>query len=228
MLIPRLIRLHAVQQKVDRVEELLRLARSATGFFPEEEAAALYRLARRAVNIGPIVEIGAYLGRSTLFLAAAAAAERRGVVFSVDHHRGSEEMQQGWPDHDPSLVDPLSGKMDSLARFRAAIKGARAQDLVITVVGNSARVASSWSSPAGLVFIDGGHGEDVCWADYQGWAPHVAPSGFLAFHDVFPDPEDGGRPPFECFEDAVCSGRFLEDVEAGNGSLRVVLRPPIR
>ena len=51
--------------------------------------------------------------------------------------------------------------------------------------------------PAALVFIDGGHGVEPARADYAGWAPHVAVGGTLAIHDVFPDPADGGRPPYE-------------------------------
>lgn len=206
-----------------RVAQLLERAGSTRGFFPVDEAMALYSVARRAAGIGPIVEIGSYLGRSTLFLAAAAAAEGQGVVFSVDHHRGSEEMQPGWPDHDPSLLDPRTGQMDSLPRFLRAMKDAGTDDVVIAVVADSCCVARRWHAKAGLVFIDGGHGERVCWADYRSWAPHVARGGFLAFHDVFENPNDGGRPPFECFRDALASGRFAEDVGASKRSLRVLV-----
>ncbi len=206
-----------------RPAALLLRAESTRGFFPTDEALALFGLARRAAHIGPIVEIGSYLGRSTLFLAAAVEAERHGVLFTVDHHRGSEEMQPGWPDHDPSLLDSATGLMDSLRRFRHGLKAADTDHLVVSVVGDSSEVARLWDTKAGLVLIDGGHGERVCWSDYRGWAPHVAPGGFLAFHDVFPDPDEGGRPPFDCFCDAVSSGGFVEEVDAGRGSLRVLV-----
>lgn len=206
-----------------RTAALLQRAESTPGFFPIDEALALFALARRAARIGPVVEIGSYLGRSTLFLAAAVAAEGSGVVFTVDHHRGSEEMQRGWPGHDPSLLDSATGMMDSLRRFRRGLKAADADDFIVSVVGESCDVARLWNTNAGLVVIDGGHGEHVCWSDYRGWAPRVAPGGFLAFHDVFPDPEEGGRPPFDCFCDAVLSGRFVEDAGAGQGSLRVLI-----
>jgi MMP 1-O-methyltransferase len=212
--------------EVRRAEGLLVAAGETPGFLPIDEALALYAVGRRALRreSGVLIEIGSYLGRSALFLAAAIAAEKRGVLFSIDHHRGSEELQAGWPDHDPSLIDRTSGRIDSLPRFRRAISEAAAEDLVIAVVGNSATVASHWATPAALVFIDGGHGEQPCWDDYRGWSPHVTPGGFLVFHDVFPDPALGGRPPFECFEDALASGLFLEDEAAGCGSLRVLVR----
>ena len=52
----------------------------------------------------PFVEVGSYCGRSTIWLGAA-AREAGTVVFTVDHHRGSEENQAGWEHHDPALVD---------------------------------------------------------------------------------------------------------------------------
>ena len=212
----------------ERSAALLGAALSTRGFLPDDEATALYAVALRAAasGAGPLVEIGAYRGRSTLLLAAAlAAVDTAGsVVYSIDHHHGSEEMQAGWPDHDPSLVDPGTGRTDSLGRWREAIEKAGAEDLVVGVVGDSARVAANWSTPAALVFVDGGHGAVPCWADYRGWARHVAVGGFLVFHDVFADPAQGGRPPYECYLDALGSGRFTEDAAASCRSLRVLVR----
>ncbi len=115
--------------------------------------------------------------------------------------------------------------MDTLGRWRRAIASAGAEDLVVAVVGESATVAANWRTPAALVLIDGGHGEEVEWADYRGWSPHVAPGGLLAIHDVFPDPADGGRPPYDCYLEAVGRGGFVEERELGCGSLRVLRRP---
>lgn len=224
----RIPRRRGPEANAPRAVALLHRARATAGFLADDEAAALHAVAVRALGTrpGPLVEIGAYLGRSTLYLAAAVAAvdETRPVVFSVDHHRGSEEMQPGWPDHDPSLVDPATGRMDSLGRFRQALERAGAEDLVVAVVGDSARVAANWSTPLFFVFIDGGHGSVPCWSDYRGWGRHIAPGGFLVLHDVFEDPREGGRPPHECYLDALESGRFLEDASARRGSLRVLVR----
>ena len=211
----------------DRTAALLAGAEATPGFLPLDEAMALYAAGRAAARsgLGPLVEIGGYLGRSSLFLAAALVAETSSaVLFSVDHHHGSEELQAGWPDHDPALVDPETGRIDTLLRFRRAIEGAGAEDLVVAVVGDSAQVAANWRGEVGLVFIDGGHGAAVCWADYRGWAPLVAIGGLLVFHDVFADPRDGGRPPFDCYCDALDSGEFTEDEVAAQGSLRVLVR----
>ena len=97
------------------------------------------------------------------------------------------------------------------------------EDVVVAVVGESTRVAESWRTPLSLLFVDGGHGAEPAQADYAGWARWVVPGGVLAIHDVFPDPADGGRPPYErIFRPAVESGRFQPVAECG--SLRVLRR----
>jgi hypothetical protein len=154
----------------------------------------------------------------------AAARDKGTVLFTIDHHRGSEENQAGWEHHDSGLVDPETGRMDTLPRFRRTIEAAGLEGTVIAIVGDSPVVARHWGTPLGLVFIDGGHGEAPAHADYESWAPHVAPDGLLAIHDVFPDPADGGRPPYEIYRRALTSGAFADVPEAGAGSLRVLRR----
>jgi len=197
---------------------------------PDDEGLALAAVAERAgAGFSSVIEIGAYCGRSTLYLAtgiarAAGWGASGTVIFSVDHHHGSEENQAGWEHHDETLVDPATGRMDTLPFWRSALEGAGAEDLAIAVVGDSPTVAARWNGSSGLVFIDGGHGNAPAWADYRGWAPRVAAGGWLAIHDVFPDPADGGRPPFEIYRRALESGAFSEESSAGTGSLRVLRR----
>ena len=203
--------------------ELLAVARSARGFMPDEEGLALYRAGVEAAasGHGPLLEVGTYCGKSAVYLGAAARAGGT-VVFTVDHHRGSEENQPGWEHHDPDVVDPRTGRMDTLLHFRSTIEEAGLEDVVVGVVGSSSVVAAHWRSPLSLLFIDGGHGSTPAWADYRGWAPHVATGGLLAIHDVFEDPAAGGRPPFELWRRARASGAF-DDLWAC-GSLRVLRR----
>ena len=93
---------------------------------------------------------------------------------------------------------------------------------VVALVGDSVAIARDWSTPLAFLFIDGGHGVEPAHADYENWVPHVAVGGRLAIHDVFPDPADGGRPPFEIYCRAMDSGAFVET--AVTGSLRVLTR----
>jgi predicted O-methyltransferase YrrM len=168
--------------------------------------------------------VGTYCGKSAVYLGAAARETGPdAVVFTVDHHRGSEENQVGWEHHDPSVVDPELGLMDTLGVFRRTIARAGLEDHVVAVVGASTTVSRHWRTPLSMLFIDGGHGEQPATDDYEGWAPWVMEGGLLAIHDVFPDPAEGGRPPYErIYLPALASGAFTE-VEAV-GSLRVLRR----
>ena len=201
--------------------ELRRAAESARGFMPPAEGLALFAAAAAYAPAGPIAEIGTYCGKSTIYLAAAAAAAGQPVV-TVDHHHGSEENQAGWEYHDTGLVDPATGRIDTLPHFRATLAAAGLEEHVIAVVGASAAVARLWRIPLGMLFIDGGHTDAAVTADYEGWAPWVAPGGALAIHDVFADPADGGQAPYRVYRRALRSGAFTEVTVAG--SLRVLKR----
>ena len=199
-------------------------ALAARGFMPEDEGDALYLAAIDAAQHcdGPFLEVGSYCGRSTVWLGGAAQDAHR-TLFAVDHHMGSEENQPGWEWHEPDLVDPRTGRMDTLPHFRATIIDAGLSEVVVTVVGDSGVVARGWSTPLAFLFIDGGHGVEPATRDYELWTPHVARGGTLAIHDVFPDPADGGRPPYEnIYLPAIKSGRF-EEIGV-TGSLRVLRR----
>ena len=201
--------------------ELARAAQAATGFMPEPEGLALFQTAAAYAARGPVAEIGTYCGKSTIYLAAA-ARETGQMVITVDHHHGSEENQPGWEYHDPGLVDPVTGRLDTLPHFRSTLAATGLEEHVIAIVGRSADVAALWRAPLGMLFIDGGHTDEAATADYEGWAPWLADGGALAIHDVFPNPADGGQPPYRVYQRALKSGAFSEvRVE---GSLRVLER----
>ncbi len=187
---------------------------------PSEEGLALYDAGLKAADVGPLLEIGTYCGKSAVYLGAA-ARERGTVLFTIDHHRGSEEIQPGWEHHDPDLVDPDTGRMDSLPFFRRTIADAELEDVVIAIVGDSPTMAMHWQAPIGLVFVDGAHSEDLARADYEAWAPKLAPGGTLAIHDVFEDPSEGGQGPHGVYRRALDDG-FTDLCSVG--SLRVVVR----
>src|SRR5262245_15027107 len=158
--------------------QLIEAARAAIGFMPDDEGLALHDLGLQGAERGPLLEIGTYCGKSAIYLGAA-ARERGTVLYTVDHHRGSEENQAGWEHHDTRLVDARTGRMDTLPWFRRTMEDAQLEDVVVAVVGNSPTIAANWATPLGLVFIDGGHAFDVALADYEGWARFVAPGGVL-------------------------------------------------
>ena len=203
------------------MDDRLRLvAEAARGFMPAAEGLALYEAAASLEVDGPLLEVGSYCGKSAVYLGAAAQQARR-VLFCVDHHRGSEENQPGWEHHDPAVVDPDLGMIDTLPFFRRTVRDADLEGTIVAVVGDSPTLASLWATPLAMVFIDGGHGAEPAHRDYEGWSRYVKPGGLLAIHDVFEDPADGGRPPYEIWCRALSDG-FRE--QAAVGSLRVLRR----
>ncbi|MFJ9812929.1 class I SAM-dependent methyltransferase [Streptomyces sp. NPDC101158] len=202
--------------------EILAAFEAAKGFMPVKEGLALYEAAAGAAKLGlPLLEVGTYCGRSTLLLADV-ARQTGTVAVTVDHHRGSEEQQPGWEYHDPTVVDPEVGVMDTLPTFRRTLRKAGLEDHVIAVVGRSPQVAKVWAGQLGFVFIDGGHTDEHAGNDYEGWAPKIAAGGVLVIHDVFPNPEDGGQAPYRIYLRALESGDFEEI--AVTDSLRVLRR----
>ena len=197
-------------------------AEAARGFMPPNEGVALHEAALLVSDsAAPMLEIGSYCGKSGIYLGSA-ARERNTILFALDHHRGSEENQPGWEWHEPDLVDPEVGVIDTLPRFRRTIFDAGLEGTVVALVGDSPTVGSRWAIPLSFLFIDGGHGSEPAHRDFELWTPWIEDGGILAIHDVFPDPADGGRPPYEIYCRAIESGEFT-DVSA-TGSLRVLRR----
>jgi predicted O-methyltransferase YrrM len=183
------------------------LLASVKGFLDEEEGRCIYETALEAGGLGPCLEIGSYCGKSTLYLATA-CCQSSSILFSVDHHQGSEEQQPGEEYFDPDLYDPQTGGIDTFKAFRATIKRGGLEDTVVPIVSRSEVVARQWATPLGLVFIDGGHSMQAAITDYNSWAGHILPGGFLIIHDIFTDPSQGGQAPHHIYNLALESGLF--------------------
>jgi predicted O-methyltransferase YrrM len=181
---------------------------SIKGFLAEDEAQALFDATTETAALGPALEIGSYCGKSTIYMGSAAKASD-GIVYALDHHRGSEEHQPGEYFHDPDLID-TEGKVDTFREFRRNIAACDLNDTVIPLVTDSKTAVRHWTTRLGMVFIDGGHSLEAALSDYRCWAVHVAPGGILAIHDVFPDAHEGGQAPYTIYRMAVLSGLFEE------------------
>jgi MMP 1-O-methyltransferase len=177
------------------------------GFLAEDEAQALYDLALTLAAKAPVLEIGSYCGKSTVYLGAACKAAN-GSLYALDHHRGSEEHQLGEEYHDPDLYDKENQLMDTFKEFRKNMRAADLEDTVVPIVSSSKVASKGWATPLSMVFIDGGHSLEAAMTDYQCWASHVISGGILAIHDIFPDPADGGQAPYTIYKLAEASGLF--------------------
>lgn len=179
------------------------------GFLDPEEGHHLYETACKASRLGPGLEIGSYCGKSTVYLGCA-YKKSNAVIFSIDHHRGSEEQQPGEEYFDPELFDYRMFKMDTFPAFRKTLEASGLEDTVVPIVSRSEVAARCWATPLGLVFIDGGHSYEAAEIDYNSWASHIVPGGYLLIHDIFKNPEEGGQAPYQIYKLALSSGLFHE------------------
>ena len=169
---------------------------------------------RPGSGLGPLLEVGTYCGKSAVYLGAA-ARQAGACCFTVDHHRGSEENQAGWEHHDPAVVDPRTGRMDTLPWARLTIEDAGLEGDVVLVVGESTTVAGAWGHAAGpAVHRRWPRADEVAWADYGPGPRRCRRGAGLAIHDVFPDPADGRPASLR----AVLRGPGLRRVGGGDGA----------
>jgi MMP 1-O-methyltransferase len=186
---------------------LFEMARKVKGFLEPEEGRRLYEVACQASRHGPCLEIGSYCGKSAVYLGAA-CKHNETTLFSLDHHHGSEEHQPGELYFDPELFDPFLFRVDTLRHFRQTLIVAGLENTVVPLVTSSTVAARHWATQLSLVFIDGGHAYETVLNDYACWYRHILPGGFLIFHDVFPNPVDGGQEPYLIYQKALSSGQF--------------------
>ncbi len=203
------------------MQDLQKLIEETKGFLDPAEGQRLFDVAREASRLGPCLEIGSYCGKSALYLGSA-CRQNEEVLFSIDHHRGSEEQQPGEEYFDPDLLDTNRGQIDTFPFFRRAMEQAGLEDTVIPLVCHSQVAASSWATPLALVFIDGGHAFETAWRDYKCWSDHIMAGGYLLIHDIFKDPTQGGQAPYEVYKRALATDLF--DALEMTGTLGVLCR----
>ncbi len=182
------------------------------GFLDPEEGEALYFSSLIYTANGHAIEIGSYCGKSAVYIGSA-AKENNNKLYSVDHHKGSEEQQPGEEYFDPDLVDSSGEGIDTLPHFLETIRKFQLENTVMPVVSSSEEAYQDLRGNFSFVFIDGGHSEEASQKDYSLWSKRLIIGGLMAIHDVFPDPDDGGRPPYNIYMKALNSGKF-EEIEA--------------
>lgn len=190
-------------------EQNLKYAAGVKGYLAEDEGRALFKYTLEAAHLLPVLEIGSFCGKSTVYLGTACRINSV-TLFSVDHHTGSEEQQPGQLYFDPELYDKARVKIDSFPLFRKTIHEADLEDTVVPLITWSEVAARNWAIPLSLIFIDGGHSYKAVLQDYLNWNLHLASGGFLIFHDIYFDPSLGGQAPLQVYQVALASNQFEE------------------
>lgn len=139
----------------------------------QAQAELLARLATDKI----VLEIGAFLGGSTIVLAS--VAQR---VYSLDTHMLGAITT---PKPLPPILGGGRGDPDTLPRFRANLKRYGLRDRVVILCGYASDVLPYLQEAMfDLAFIDGGHEEDAVRFDAQQAIRLVRLGGAICFHDV--------------------------------------------
>ncbi len=177
------------------------------GFLSDKEAKKLQELFLKVHHLGSVLEIGTYCGKSALNFSDV-AKDVNGLIYTIDHHTGSEEHQLGEEYHDSELFDKRLKKFNTLPEFLNNLKSKEMAKFIIPIIDKSQNASNFFSEKISLLFIDGGHSFETALSDYNAWKDKICSNGLLVIHDVFPNPKDGGRPPYEIYTLARESKEF--------------------
>ena len=135
------------------------------------EGKRLEGLARQA-GPGPIVEIGSWKGKSTIYLAKGSLRGKKVTVYAIDPHTGSAEHKKQY------------GKVWTFTEFKNNISRAKVGSVVKPVLLFSTEATKKIKANPSLVFIDGAHDYKSVKQDFNAWFPRLVDGGYIAFHDT--------------------------------------------
>ncbi|MCH7526295.1 MAG: class I SAM-dependent methyltransferase [Planctomycetes bacterium] len=150
---------------------------SRDGMMPPDQLLAVYRLAAECPVRGDVVELGAWVGLTTSYLATACIAHGEGRVYAVDTFEG---MKEGGGRY--TSIRRYGG--NTLGAFTEQIRRAGVEDVVEPLVGRTQDMARMYpGGPIRLLLIDADHSYEGVRRDFELWSPHVRPGGIVVFHD---------------------------------------------
>ena len=162
------------------------------GFLEEEEGIALYEACKNSFRNGKCVEVGSYCGKSACYIGFA-CKKVGSKLFSIDHHKGSEEQQFGEEYFDEEIYNFSKKQVDTLPMFLSNIKKFNLEDYIEPLVMTSIDASYHVPDDLDMIFIDGSHTFESALSDYSHWMPKLRPGGILAIHDIYDTEEEGGQ-----------------------------------
>lgn len=153
-----------------RKDELIAAIDGIDGWLADDEAWALHRIAHDAPGTDPlIVEIGSWMGRSTIAMALAFAERGTGTVVAVDPHAGGYLRTEH--------------AMDSWSAFERNVAAAGVEAHVRPIVAQSVDARRQVEGPIDALFVDGLHRYETVMLDIDTWEDALRPGATVAFHD---------------------------------------------
>lgn len=150
--------------------------KSINGMTSDEEAEKLFFLSMTQNIRGDIVEIGSWLGKSTVHLAKGCQISKNGIVHAVDTFQGNKGKESLY-------TNPLNTNETIVERFKKNIKTARVQKEIKIYKMTSKEASKKIRKKLRLVFIDGCHDYEFVAEDIQLWSKKLQKGGLIVLDD---------------------------------------------
>jgi len=159
------------------------MAASIRGWRKGDEAAAVYGASYSRCDGAIIIEVGVFLGRSTILLAGARKLRGSGKVHSIDPFDCSGD---DWsiPFYQEILASVGGGSLRD--HFDRNISGAGLTEWVEVHQRTAADAARDWHDPIDLLLLDGDQSLDGAREAYEAWVPHLKQGGILILRNSVP------------------------------------------
>lgn len=171
----------------------LTIARTIQGWTWGEEAVALMKAASALPLNAVIVEVGSFLGKSTVMLAGARKICGSGRVHCIDPFDGSGDAHSAPVYREIAAQSPRSLR----ERFEENLQRAGVRDFVTVHQDTAAVAASQWTMAVDLLFLDGDQSPEGARRAYEAFLPFLRPGGTIALHNsadrLYDESHDGHR-----------------------------------
>jgi predicted O-methyltransferase YrrM len=145
-------------------------AAGMAGWLGRDAARVLFGLAKRGPGEGSVVEVGSYVGRSTVIIARGLSARAGETVLTIDPHGGA-------------MFSDADSSLDTLPILLHNLDEAGVRDRVEAVRATSEEAAAGWSGPIRLLYVDGLHDYENVLRDIRLWSPHLVADAVVVFDD---------------------------------------------
>jgi len=164
-----------------RLAEIEAVASKVQGWLANQAGRTLYQMIIQYSPNNTIVELGAWKGRSTVWMANGVKDRGdNGLLYSVDTWQGTQNEAV----HKEMLKNYSDDQL--FEEFLANINNAGISEYVKPIRSTTIEAAKNWSldKPIGLLLIDADHEYKAARKDFEYWSPMVADEGFIVFDDV--------------------------------------------
>lgn len=175
------------------------------GFLTADEAIALGQLCYSLPDNAVVVEIGSFLGRSTVVLSGARKLRGSGKIHCIDPFDCSGDAFSI-----PYYIDIAKRRQTSLREwFDENLQRAGVSEWVEVHQGTAKTVGPEWTQPIDLLFMDGDQSVSGVREAYEYFAPLIKPGGIIALHNST-DTTDGHDGHYRLVQEVIKEPQYTD------------------